>query len=218
MQNKKTLALFDFCDTLIGMQTANRFVTLAYQKNKRFSAVANEFVRVLGRKSGLLFGYRHKKWQLKQIKGLSLEDMEEIVKEYVENFLIPKENKAVVEKMLWHKAQGDTVVIVSGGFSVYIKHYAKKYDIDFVVATDLEVCDGVYTGKIAGLDCMGINKIKKLRDTIDLDQFDMDNSYAYSDHQSDIPLLCLVGRPYVVDFGQDIEWAKLMGYEILNVK
>jgi len=217
MQIKKILAIFDFCDTLIGMQTANKFVTLAYQHNKRIDTIANEFIRLIGRKSGILFGNRHKKWQLKQIKGMSVEKMQKVVKEYVDNELIPKENKKIVEKLIWHKKEGHTVVIVSGGFSEYIRYYATRYNVDYVIATDLEVKNGKYTGKIDGIDCMGINKIKKLRNVLNLEDYDLESSFAYSDHISDIPLLCLVGNSYVVNFGQDIEWAKLMEYEVIDV-
>ncbi|KLE11287.1 hypothetical protein AF79_01495 [Aliarcobacter butzleri L354] len=218
MDNKRTLAIFDFCDTLIGMQTANRFVTLGYQSNKRFDTVTNEFIRLIGRKSRLLFGNRHKKWQLRQLKGLSREKLNIIANEYVKKELLPKENKLLVEKMLWHKKQGHDIAIVSGGFSEYIKEYAKIYDIDYVIATDLEFIDGKATGKIDGIDCMGINKIEKIRFIIDLNKYDLLNSFAYSDHISDIPLLSFVGNGVVVDFGQDIKWAKLMNYEVVNVK
>lgn len=218
MDNKRTLAIFDFCDTLIGMQTANRFVTLGYQSNKRFDTVTNEFIRLIGRKSRLLFGNRHKKWQLRQLKGLSREKLNIIANEYVKKELLPKENKLLVEKMLWHKKQGHDIAIVSGGFSEYIKEYAKIYDIDYVIATDLEFIDGKSTGKIDGIDCMGINKIEKIRSIIDLNKYDLLNSFAYSDHISDIPLLSFVGNGVVVDFGEDIKWAKLMDYEVLNVK
>jgi len=218
MQNKKILAIFDFCDTLIGMQTANRFVTLGYENNKRFDTVANEFVRVILKKSRLLFGHRHKKWQLKQLKGLSIETMQMIAKNYVEKELLPKENKKVVERLQWHKNQGHIIAIVSGGFSEYIKFYAKKYDIEYVIATDLEVVNNIYTGKINGIDCMGINKIEKLRNTLNIEEYSLKDSYAYSDHISDIPLLSFVGNGVVVDFGQDIKWANLMNYEVLNVK
>lgn len=218
MDNKRTLAIFDFCDTLIGMQTANRFVTLGYQSNKRFDTVTNEFIRLIGRKSRLLFGNRHKKWQLRQLKGLSREKLNIIANEYVKKELLSKENKLLVEKMLWHKKQGHDIAIVSGGFSEYIKEYAKIYDIDYVIATDLEFIDGKSTGKIDGIDCMGINKIEKLKSIIDLNKYDLLNSFAYSDHISDIPLLSFVGNGVVVDFGEDIKWAKLMDYEVLNVK
>ncbi len=218
MKNKKILAIFDFCDTLIGMQTANRFVTLGYQSNKKFDTITNEFIRLIGRKSRLLFGNRHKKWQLKQLKNLTREKLATIAQEYVQNELFPKENKKIVEKMLWHKEQGHTIAIVSGGFSEYIKEYAKIYDINYVIATDLEFIDGKATGKIDGIDCMGINKIEKLKSIVDLDKYDLENSFAYSDHISDIPLLSFVGNGIVVDFGQDIKWAKLMNYEVVNVK
>jgi HAD superfamily hydrolase (TIGR01490 family) len=218
MKNKKILAIFDFCDTLIGMQTANRFVTLGYRNNKRFNTVANEFGRVILRKSRLLFGHRHKKWQLKQLKGLSVNSMNDIVKEYVKEELIPKENKLIVEKLLWHKKQGHTIAIISGGFSEYIKYYALMYDIKHVIATDLEIINNKFTGKIDGIDCMGINKIEKLRNTINIKEYDLKNSYAYSDHISDIPLLSFVGNGVAVNFGQDIKWSKLMEYEVINVK
>lgn len=107
---------------------------------------------------------------------------------------------------------------MSGGFSEYIKEYAKIYDIDYVIATDLEFIDGKATGKIDGIDCMGINKIEKIRSIIDLDKYDLLNSFAYSDHISDIPLLSFVGNGIVVDFGEDTKWAKLMNYEVVNVK
>jgi HAD superfamily hydrolase (TIGR01490 family) len=218
MQNKQILAIFDFCDTLIGMQTANKFVSLGYKNNKRLDTIANEFGRVLLRKLRLLSGHRHKKWQLKQLKGLSVETMQNIVKNYVEKELIPKENKLVIERLKWHKEQGHTIAIISGGFSEYIRYYAKVYDIKYVIATDLEVVDNMFTGKIDGIDCMGINKIKKLKNTIKIDNYDLENSYAYSDHISDIPLLSFVGKGVGIDFGQDIEWIKLMNYEVLSVK
>jgi HAD superfamily hydrolase (TIGR01490 family) len=213
----KTIAFFDFCDTLIGMQTANKFISLCYIYNKRIDTVLNEFIRMIGRKTKILFGYKHKIWQLKQIKGLNEEEMKEIVKIYVEKELIPRENKKIVEKLLWHKKRGDEIAIVSGGFSEYIKYYAKIYGIDYVIATDLEIKNDVYTGKIKGIDCMGINKIKKLKEVINLNEYDLKSSYAYSDHISDIPLLSLVGNPFVVNFGQDIEWAKIMEYKIIDV-
>jgi HAD superfamily hydrolase (TIGR01490 family) len=141
-----------------------------------------------------------------------------IAKDYVENELIAKENKKVVKQLLWHKKQGHIVVIVSGGFNEYINYYAKKYDVDHVIATELEISNGKFTGKISGIDCMGINKIEKLKNSISLNEYDLENSYAYSDHISDIPLLSLVGNGVGVDFGQDTRWVSLMNYEVMSVK
>ena len=218
MKKGNIIAIFDFCDTLIGMQTANRFITLCYKENKNFITICNEFFRRILRKMGLLYGNKHKKWQLKQIKGLSIESVKGLAIKYVNEELLPIQNKAVVERMLWHKKQGHKIAILSGGFSEYIKEYAKIYGIDFVIATDLETKNGVFTGRILGLDCMGENKIKKIRQDLNLDNFDLSNSYAYSDHFSDMPLLNLVGHGIVVNFGQDIGWALESGYGIIDVK
>ena len=193
MKNKQILAIFDFCDTLIGMQTANRFISLCYKENKNLTTIFNEVC-------------------------LSAKKVEAIAKQYVKNELLPKQNMTVVERMLWHKRQGHKIAIVSGGFSQYIKEYAKNYSIDFVIATELELRDGIFTGNILGNDCMGKNKITKIKQHLKLDDFDLDHSYAYSDHISDIPLLNFTGHGVVVNFGQDISWAIKAGYEIINAK
>lgn len=218
MTNKSILAIFDFCDTLIGMQTADRFVYFCYQKNKTISNLINELIRIILRKSRLLFGLRHKKWNLKKLKGLSKIKVENLAKNYVNDILKPNENKNIIEKMLWHKNQGHCVIIVSGGFSVYIDEFAKLYNIDKIIATNLEVIDDKFSGKIDGIDCMGINKVKKLKESINLDEFDLVNSFVYSDSLSDIPLFSLVGNPVVVNFGQNLDWAKIMNYGVIDAK
>lgn len=215
--NRKIIAFFDFCDTLIGMQTANRFVSLCLKHNRNIATLTNEFIRIIGRKFGILYGNRHKMWQLKQLKGLSIEKIKQISKDYVEKELLPKVNNIVIQRMLWHKEQGHDIAIVSGGFSVYLEEFAKIFGVKYVIATDLEFVDRKATGRIRGVDCMGVNKVKKIQETINLKDYDLNNSYAYSDSASDIPLLSLVGKGVVIDFGQDIEWAKNMNFEILKV-
>ncbi|MEM4134624.1 MAG: HAD-IB family hydrolase [Candidatus Micrarchaeia archaeon] len=215
--NKKIIAFFDFCNTLVGMHTANRFVSLCLRYNISFRTLANELLRIIGRRFGILYGERHKMWQIKQLKGLSFEKIKEISKDYVEKELLPKVNNVVFQRMLWHKEFGHDIAIVSGGFKVYLEEFAKMFGVTYVIATDLEFVDHKATGRIRGVDCMGINKVRKIKETINLDEYDLDNSYAYSDSASDIPLLTLVGKGVVVDFGQNIDWARHMNFEIIKV-
>lgn len=128
--------------------------------------------------------------------------MDKLAREYVETVLLSNEIPAVKERLLKHRAEGHTVVIASGGYMEYLKHYAARYGVDNVVATELEVIDGRFTGRIKGADCMGVNKLLKLKQTISVDNFNLNASFAYSDDYSDLPLLSLVGHPTVVVNGQ----------------
>ena len=110
------------------------------------------------------------------------------------------------------------IVIVSGGFSEYIREYAKKNGIDKVIATDLEIKNGKYTGKIKGLDCIGINKILKLFESVNINEFDLKNSYAYTDHFSDIPIISLVGNRFFITKKEVPDWTKIMKCKVLKYR
>ena len=59
-------------------------------------------------------------------------------------------------------------------------------------------------------------KLYKLASRLNLEQYDLRHSYAYSDCVSDIPLLSLVGNANVVACGKDLKWADILGYRIIN--
>ncbi len=218
MKKNRILAIFDFCDTLIGTQTGDRFIMLLGRSNKYIKYIPNELSRSLLLKLRLLPpGLRHKKFQLKQLHGLSKESVIQTAQKYLHSVLIPEENIIIRKKMQWHKSQGHTVVIVSGGFTVYIQEYANHYGVPYVIATDLEVVENKYTGNIEGLDCMGLNKLIKINAAINLEEFDLDRSYSYSDSPSDIPLLTLTGNPCFIDTGIDTEWVDILGWEKIKL-
>ena len=119
--------------------------------------------------------------------------------------------------MQWHKAQGHTIAIVSGGLEIYIKYFADFFEIsrENIIAIELESQNGILTGNMDGIHTMEHRKLYKLVQRIDLSKFDLSKSYFYSDCPSDIPLLSFVGNPVVIECGKDILWAKILGYEVL---
>ncbi len=47
-------------------------------------------------------------------------------------------NQKVIDKLLWHKAQGHTIVVVSGGLGIYIRPFMQEFGIDTILAVELE--------------------------------------------------------------------------------
>ena len=149
------------------------------------------------------------------LRGLGLKEAENIAQDFFEKELLLRVNERIMERVRYHQKLGHTIAIVSGGFEIYIRIFAKYFGIQYVVAVSLDSREGVLSGNMAGIHTMEHRKLYKLSQTLDLSMYDLAQSYAYSDCPSDIPLLSLVGNGIVVECGKDIEWAKILGFEIV---
>ena len=230
--NKQILAIFDFCETLVDFQTLVRFLDIVATQNpcpkpkkpnrlKRFlHRLARNFYEHT--KFPFFEKYILKKLPLprvhfKALRGLDLQVAERLAKDYATNELLNHTNQKVIDRLQWHKAQGHTIAIVSGGMEIYIKYFADFFEIPRknIIAIELESQNGILTGNMDGIHTMEHRKLYKLVQRIDLSKFDLSKSYFYSDCPSDIPLLSFVGNPVVIECGKDILWAKILGYEVL---
>lgn len=86
----------------------------------------------------------------------------------------------------WHRARGDTVVVVSGGFDVYLAPWCRAQGIDSLCSS-LAAREGRLTGRYAGAQCMA--KEKARRERYDLDGYRA--IHAYGDTHEDHALLAL---------------------------
>jgi HAD superfamily hydrolase (TIGR01490 family) len=80
-----------------------------------------------------------------------------------------------------------------------------------------EVRDGIYTGRPTGLFIYGDGKAQAIVELADREGIDLASSYAYSDSESDLPMLRLVGRPVAVNPDQELaRIARDEGWEVLR--
>lgn len=93
---------------------------------------------------------------------------------------------SALARIVWHKEQGDRVVLVSASFEEYLGVWVRKIGIE-VIATKMEVQGGKLTGKLATPNCYGAQKVARIRAQIDLAQFD--EIYAYGDTRGDKEML-----------------------------
>jgi HAD superfamily hydrolase (TIGR01490 family) len=213
MSGKKVIAVFDFCETLIDYQTADRFVLFILSKEKRISAMFIEWIRRILNAAHLISGLTNKKLHLLKLKGLPEHKYLAYADEYVMQHLVPSEIRQIKERLIWHREQGHTIALVSGGYTEYLRKYAMLNQIELVAGTDVEVKQDTLTGRIQGLNCLAENKLIKLSELVDLSLFDLERSYCYSDSLSDLPLMMLVGERFLVTRQDYPEWINL-----LNIK
>ena len=220
VKQMRTIAIFDFCQTLINCQTANPFLLYLAEVYPTWSRKLLIWLidRLANQK--LLYGTRKKKALAFVARGLTKAEIDSAAERYVTERLLPNETRQVRRLLDQHLEAGREVAIVSGGFKEYIDQYAKIAGIgpNKVVANNLEYANGVCTGKMSRIDCLGLNKLHLLNKKIELADIDLANSYAYSDHYSDIPLLALVGHPCVVNEAPTANpWSKLYHWQKLSL-
>lgn len=67
-----------------------------------------------------------------------------------------------------HRRRGDTVLLVSASFEVYLRPLAELLGADDVLAVRLEVGpDGILTGRLDGANCRGPEKVRRLHAWLD---------------------------------------------------
>lgn len=95
------------------------------------------------------------------------------------------------KQLNWHKAQGHDVYIVSASAENWLKKWCAKEAVQ-LLATKLEIIDKKITGKLAGNNCHGEEKVNRIRQALELDQYE--TIWAYGDTSGDKPMLALAGK------------------------
>ena len=94
-------------------------------------------------------------------------------------------------RLQWHREQGDTIVVVSGSFDLYLSHFCAQHGLE-LLCSSLESRDGVMTGRFAGAQCVGAEKARRVRERYDLSRYPV--VHAYGDTHEDRDLLALAHR------------------------
>ena len=98
-----------------------------------------------------------------------------------------------LERIQWHREQGDKIMVVSGALDVYLEHWCKRHGLD-LLCSRLEVVDGRLTGRYQGAQCVGMEKSRRVREVCELERFPV--VYAYGDTPEDLHLLSIAHRKY----------------------
>ena len=98
-----------------------------------------------------------------------------------------------------HRNEGRTVIIMSGSLSFLVELFHEYLQTDIMVADQLEVEDGRFTGNRVGLRPYAENKAALAQALATEHGFDLSSSYAYGNHHSDVYKLEIFGNPVAVN-------------------
>jgi phosphoserine phosphatase len=91
------------------------------------------------------------------------------------------------------RALGYKTAILSGGFTYFAQHLQRRLGMDYVYANELDIADGVVTGKIRGTIVDGARKAELLRKLADEQGINLQQVIAVGDGANDLPMLSIAG-------------------------
>ena len=192
------LSLFDFDGTITTDDSLIKFIRFVVGDTKFLAGMVVLSPMLTAFKLKLIPNYKAKQYMLSYFfKGMSEEKFMKVANEYslkhIDTILRPK----AMEKIQWHKEQGHKVVIVSASIACWLKPWCAKNGLE-LIATKLEIKDGIVTGKLLTRNCYGIEKVNRVKEKFRLD--DYGTIYAYGDSRGDKELLELANESFYKPF------------------
>ncbi|VAW87610.1 Phosphoserine phosphatase [hydrothermal vent metagenome] len=166
------------------------------QENKRFYEEYEQ---------GLLDIYEFLDFALKPLAENSLALLNDLHKSFMfEKILpiIPESARALVED---HRDKNHTLLIITATNRFVTAPIAAELGIENLLATEPEMLDGQYTGKVQGVPCFQEGKVTQLNTWLKENNVSLQQSWFYSDSHNDLPLLLKVTYPFAVNPDETLE-------------
>jgi HAD superfamily hydrolase (TIGR01490 family) len=188
------IVLFDFDNTITNCDTYTKFVYFSATRVRKFIGSVILFPLILLYKRGRIPGTSlRKKVSFIVFCGRSKKKLYEIGKKYAQDVLPEFIRPIAIEKINWHKTQGDKIVLVSASLDLYLLEWCKEQKID-LICTELETWRGICTGRYVAGDCCGPEKKKRIMKKLNIKEYDL--IYAYGDSDEDAEMLELASEKF----------------------
>ncbi len=189
---EKAIAFFDFDGTITTQDTM--FAFLRHLKGSRvyYTKLITLVPVFAALKLGLLSNHRAKEILLRRfIGGMPEQDLIHACASFNATILLGIIRPAALTCIMQHQKDGTTVVVVSAAPVYWVRPWCDALGIP-LLATQLEVKDGLLTGQLLGNNCHGEEKVRRIRQAFDLSKFT--TIYAYGDTEGDKPMLALAHK------------------------
>ena len=150
------------------------------------------------------------------LAGVRVRDLARLAPDVLAGVL-PRVYPRMLELAYEHQDAGRPVFICTAASQEMAELMAMVLTFDGAVGTVYETADGVYTGRLGGPFNYREGKATAIRELADREGIALDASYAYSDSESDLPMLRAVGHPVAVNPDAELlRVARAENWEVLR--
>jgi HAD superfamily hydrolase (TIGR01490 family) len=132
------------------------------------------------------------------IAGVAVRDLQRLSPRVLAGVL-PRLYPQMLERAYAHQDAGVPVYILTAASQEMADLLAHVLAFDGGLGSRSEIVDGRYTGRPAGPFNYREGKVVSMRELAEREGIDLQASFAYSDSESDLPMLRAVGQPVVVN-------------------
>lgn len=197
------VAAFDFDGTLTRGDSFFPFLKFAVGSLRFYWGLLLLSPILLGYGLRLISNHRAKQAVLTHyLKGWTSEQLQQVAEKFAQLHIPQLLRQTAMQQLQWHQQQGHHLILVSASLEAYLRPWADSLQMQ-VIGTQLEVASNQVTGRIAGKNCYGPEKVRRLRALVgDLDAYHL---YAYGDSKGDRELLAIAQFPHYRSFSAKSE-------------
>lgn len=194
------LALFDFDGTITTRDSLGDFLLHTYGALRCAAALIMLAPVLALRLAGKIPNWKAKEAVFRHfLEGCPMKDFTAAASDYAANRLPQIIRTIAAERIEWHRSQGHRTIVVSASPEQWLSPWCARYGLE-VLATRLETISGTLTGRIDGTNCYGAEKENRIREAVNLDDYEY--IYAYGDSRGDAEMLAMANERYY-------KWAKV---------
>jgi HAD superfamily hydrolase (TIGR01490 family) len=216
----RAAAFFDLDRTLMAGSSAFQFGRASYEaglvsrRQLARDAWANVRFRLAGSTDEATDELRARIF--KSIEGVRVVELQRLAPRVLAGIL-PRVYPQMLDVAYRHQDEGRAVYIVTAASHELAEMLAHVLGFDGGVGARSEVAEGRYTGRPEGPFTYREGKAVAIRALAESEGIALEDSYAYSDSESDLPMLRAVGHPVAVN--PDAELARVArenGWEVMR--
>lgn len=218
---ERPLAIFDLDNTLIGGDSDHAWgeflVANNYVDTHSYQSQNNQFYRDY--QSGKLDIIAYQEFALAPLSQYTNEQLKQMHAQFMQTciqpIMLPKA-QALVDS---HRAKGHCLLVITATNRFITEPIVAALGINNLIATEGEMKNGHYTGKVEGTPSFGEGKIKRLNNWLASRKEAFTSTTFYSDSHNDLPLLNTVNHPIAVDPDETLRSiATANGWSILSLR
>ena len=215
------LAIFDLDNTLIAGDSDHGWGEFLVANDK---VDANHYQKMNDQfyadyEAGCLDILAYLKFSLAPLAATSMEELAVLHLKFMQQIISPlrlPKAEALIEQ---HRQAGDRLLVITSTNRFIVEPICQALGIDELLATDPEIIDGRYTGKIVGTPTYQEGKVERLKLWLSENNETLAGSYFYSDSINDLPLLLEVDKPVAVDPDDALSAeAASRGWDIISLR
>lgn len=196
-----TIAIFDLDGTITSGDTYVAYLLrVLIQRRGRVLHCLGLPLTAIQFKLGRITNDEIKRAFLKRIMGnCTRSEVERFTAEFIAHRFVKMAKPRALARIDWHRRQGHRLVLATASFDFYAEAIGRSLGFDHIVATRAAWHDDKLTGEFDGENLRGEAKLTAVtRALMTLDRR-ASRTIAYSDNQSDLPILRFADHGIVID-------------------